>query len=141
MSSGDPEETFLRVQLDLVAVEAVEGLPKIVDERGAVAGLDDDVIDVDLDVFADLLVKASLHAALVGGASVLQTEGHDVVAVDACWRDECSELLVFDFELDLVVTRVCVEKRKESAARSGVDDLVDAQIGRASCRERVCQYV
>ena len=77
--------------------------------------------------FADLLVKARLHAALVGGASVLQTEGHDVVAVDACWHDECSKLLVFDFQLDLVVTRICVEERQEGTTRSGVDNLVDAR--------------
>ena len=90
-------------------------------------GLDDDVVDVDLDVFADLLAKASLHAALVGGASILQAEGHDVVAVDACWRDECSEFLIFGFQLDLVVPRISVEEQKEGATRSAVDNLVDAR--------------
>jgi hypothetical protein len=40
-------------------------LPKIVDERGTVPALDDDVVDVDLDVLADLILEASLHALLV----------------------------------------------------------------------------
>lgn len=32
MSNGDPEETLLRVELDLVALEVVEGFTKIVDQ-------------------------------------------------------------------------------------------------------------
>src|SRR3954452_21429646 len=74
LASGYSEEAFLRVQLDLISLEVVEGFSQIVDVRGAFAGFDDNIIDVDFNVFADLLAEASLYAPLVGGSSVFQAK-------------------------------------------------------------------
>ena len=66
-------------------------------------GLDDDVVDIDLDVASDLVLKAGLHHALVRGTSVLEPEGHSCVVVNTMGCDEGSFLLVFDFHPNLVV--------------------------------------
>jgi hypothetical protein len=127
LASRDPEEAFIQVQLDLVAVEVVEHLSKIIDERGSVPSLDDVVVDVDLDVPADLLPEAGLHAPMVGCACILQTEGDDVVAEDTVQCDECGQLLIFLLQLHLVVAGVSFEQGQALAARRGVDDLVDVR--------------
>jgi hypothetical protein len=69
-------------------------LPKIVDEHVTVPGIDDDVVDVDLDILADLILESCFHAS---GACVLQAKGHHVVAEDTVRCDERSELLVLYF--------------------------------------------
>jgi hypothetical protein len=125
LASRDPEEAFLRVQLDLVAVEVVECLPKIIDEHGVVPGLDDDVVDLDLDVLADLVLEASVHAQLLGCACILQAEGHDVEAEDTVRCDKRGELLVLYFQLDLIIAGVSIEEGEALSTRCGVDELVN----------------
>ena len=103
LASRDAEKALLWVQLDLVSIEVVEGLLKVVDGCGTVPGFHDDIVNVNFDVLAYLLIEASLHASLVRGASVLQAEGHHVVAEDTTRCDERGLLLVFDFQFNLVV--------------------------------------
>jgi hypothetical protein len=50
-----------------------------------------------------LPLEAGLDSSLVGGAGVLQPEGHGHVAVRAKWGDERGLLLVFFLDRDLVV--------------------------------------
>ena len=70
MASWYPEKAFLRIQLDFIAIEVVEGFSQVVDERGGVSGLDDDVVDIDLDIPTNLLPEAGLHTPLIGCARV-----------------------------------------------------------------------
>jgi hypothetical protein len=48
--------TLLRVELDAVAVEVGKGFSQIVEQAVCLCGFDDDVVDVDLDVAADLFL-------------------------------------------------------------------------------------
>jgi len=66
-------------------------------------GFNDHIVHVDLDILADLFLKAGLHAPLIDGASVLQPEGHGVVAVNPERRDKAHFLLVFHLHMNLVV--------------------------------------
>jgi hypothetical protein len=84
-------------------VQRCESLFKIVDERARVSGLDDHIIHVGFDVLVELPLEAGLDSSLVGGAGVLQPEGHGHVAVRAKWGDERGLLLVFFLDRDLVV--------------------------------------
>src|SRR5664279_5427882 len=72
LPSGYSEDALHRVQLDLIFVECVEGLAKVVEERGSVLCLDDYVIHVDMYVLPDLFREAGLHAPLVHGTRVLE---------------------------------------------------------------------
>jgi hypothetical protein len=121
-----PEGALLRVELDAVAVEVSKSFPQVVEQAVYFRGFDDDIVDVDLDVAADLFFQARLHAPLIGGSGVLEPEGHRHVAVHPVWGDERRLVFVFYLQPYLVVPGVGVEERKALAPRSRIDDLVDS---------------
>jgi hypothetical protein len=79
---------------------------------------------IGFDVLVELLLEASLDSSLVGGADVLQPEGHGRVAVRVKRGDERGLLLVFFLDSDLVVPGVAIKEAEQVAARRGVNDLV-----------------
>ena len=87
----------------MILLERGKCLAQVIKERCFFLGLDDYVVNIDLDVSSDLLLKAVLHHALVSGTRVLEPEGHCCVAVDAKRRDECCFVFVFLLHPDLVV--------------------------------------
>ena len=73
-------------------------------------GLHHDVVHIDVDIAAELRQQAFLHAALEGGAGVLQAERHGDVAIRPKGRDERRLQGVGRVQLDLVVARVSVKE-------------------------------
>jgi hypothetical protein len=71
LACGYSEGAFLWVELDVVSIEIGEGFPQIVKQAICLHGLNDDVVDIDLDVATNLLLHACLHALLIGGSYVL----------------------------------------------------------------------
>jgi hypothetical protein len=59
------------VQLDVEASDVSEGFFQIGNEAATLPGLDDDVVNVDLQVAPDLPFKTGLHTLLVGGPRIL----------------------------------------------------------------------
>jgi hypothetical protein len=51
-----PEGTLLQVELDVVAVEVGKGFSQVIEQAVCLCGFDDNVVDIDLDVVADLLL-------------------------------------------------------------------------------------
>src|SRR3954468_21807832 len=90
-------------------------------------GLHYHVVDVDVDIAANLARKALLHAPLVGCPGVLEAEGHGGVAEGSEWRDERRLFLVLNNHFDLVVPRVGVKETQRLRARGGVDYFVDSR--------------
>ena len=88
-------------------------------------GLHHDVVHVHVDIAAELRQQAFLHAALEGGAGVLQAERHGDVAIRPKGRDEGRLQGVGWVQLDLVVAGVSVQEGQELAPGGRVDDLVD----------------
>ena len=72
-------------------------------------GLDDDVVYVCLNYFANLFFQACLNHALVGSTGVFEPERHGVETEAAIWCDECRCGLIRLRHLDLMVSGVCVE--------------------------------
>jgi hypothetical protein len=75
-----------------------EGLGEVGYELGEevifFGGLDDHVVDVGLDVLADLGFQALLDGILVGRSSVLEAKGYGCVVVDVVRRYERRLVLV-----------------------------------------------
>ena len=67
--------------------------------------------------------QAFLHAALEGGAGVLQAERYGDVAIRPKGRDEGRLQDVGRVQLDLVVARVSIQKGQELAPDGRIDDL------------------
>ena len=70
--------------------------------------------------------EALLHAPLVGGASVLQTERHGHVAVRTIRGDKRGRELIGIFHYDLVIAGVGIQKGEDLTTRGGVNYLVYA---------------
>lgn len=66
LSRGDSEHKLLRVELDVVGLEIGESLLKVYNQLCSLVSLLNDVIDIDLQVSANLLVEALLHTSLEG---------------------------------------------------------------------------
>jgi hypothetical protein len=109
----------------VVLAQGCESLFEVVDEGTGVSGLDDHVIHIGFDVLVELPLEEGLDSSLIGGAGVLQPEGHGRVVVCAKRGDERGLLLVFFLDRDLVVPGVAVEEAEQVAARRGVDDLIN----------------
>ena len=92
-------------------------------------GLHHDVVHVYVDIAAELRQQAFLHAALEGGAGVLQAERHGDVAIRPKGRDEGRLQGVGRVQLDLVVAGVSVQEGQELTPGGRVDDLVDPREG------------
>jgi hypothetical protein len=68
------------------------------------------VIHIDLHIPSNLALKHFIHKPLVCCLCVLQTEGHDLVGIQASIGDERGLLLIFKMHEDLVVAKKCVHK-------------------------------
>src|SRR3954464_7668612 len=92
--------------------------------EGLASGFYDHVVDVNVDIAANLARKAFLHAPLVGRPGVLEAEGHGGVAEGSKWRDERRLFLVLDSHFYLVVSRLGVKETQRLRTRGGIDYLV-----------------
>ena len=73
-------------------------------------GFHNDVVDICLYGPPDMVFKHVEHTSLVCSSSVSKAKGHRDVAVHAERGNKRGRELVGLFHLDLVVTRVCIEK-------------------------------
>jgi hypothetical protein len=110
LASRHPEGAFLRVELDVVAVEVGEGFLQVVEQAICFRGLDDDIVDVDFNVVADLFLQARLHAPLIGGSRVFEPEGHHHITIHPVRGDERHLVFILDLQPYLVVPGVRVEE-------------------------------
>jgi hypothetical protein len=134
LAGGYPKGALLRVKLDAISVEVGKGFSKVIEQAVCLCGLDDNVVDIDLDIAANLFLQARLHAPLIGGSGVLQPEGHRHVAIYPVRGDERHLVFVFYLQPYLIIPRVGVEERKAFASYRGVDDLVDSGQGEVVLR-------
>ena len=96
----NPKNTLLRIQSDVEPSEVHERCGKVCDQDASLSCFDHYVINIDGDCWfwllglirlierVNLVGKALLHAPLVGGASVVQTERHGYVIVRTIRGDE-----------------------------------------------------
>src|ERR1051325_5193912 len=77
------------------------------------------VVDVDLYLVMNHVMKQSHHGTLICGANVLQPERHDLVAECAPLCNENSLFHVFKSHFDLIVTKETIHEG-ENLVLSGV---------------------
>src|SRR3954462_1440687 len=80
-----------------------------------------------MNVPTNLVTEAMLHCPLVHSTCVFQPKGHRDIAKGVVWGSERSGQLVRLPHLDLVVSRVCIEKTQKLRASRRVNDLVNAR--------------
>jgi hypothetical protein len=104
-----------------------EGLGKVDDEVVFISGLYNHIVNVGLDVLANLRLYALLDGLLVNRSSVLEAESQGHVAVDAVRRYERRVFLVRDLQGYLVIARVAVEEARQGTPSGGVNDLINVR--------------
>ena len=89
----EPRKHTFRVQLDVEPSEVRERRGQVCDQVASLSRFDHYVINIDGDCWfwpldlvrlierVNLISEALLHAPLIGGASILQTERHGYVTV------------------------------------------------------------
>ena len=125
MPEGTQKNTLVGVELEVHLVEVGERFLEVRDEGFLLTGLDNDVVDVRLYVFAHLVSESDVHQPLESGAGIPQAHGHAHIAEHTTRGDERYLLLVLLSHLDLVVPREGIQEAKEVAACRGVHDLID----------------
>jgi hypothetical protein len=111
----------------VIGTKVGESFLQVTDQLRSHSRLDDDVVDVDLQVVADLLLETSLHALLEGG--ILEAEWHGSVAKSAEGGDEGHGQLIGGVHCDLMVPKMRVQNAKGLIAGDGVNDLVNPRKG------------
>ena len=97
--------------------------------------LDEHIIDVHLHGNPEELGEDLLHQTLIGGPGILQTEGHNLITVEATIGDECSVLFVAMVHWDLIIPRVGIHEAQEFVARYRVYHLIYAWYWEAVLRK------
>ena len=69
------------------------------------------------------------HGALEGGSNILQTKGHYLIGECAPQGCECSLVMIFFLDLDLVVAGKSIHEGEGLMSGACVDDLVDERCG------------
>ena len=112
------------IQLPLVYFPGFENFGEVSDEGVSSLRLNHHVIDVSLDVAADLLIEVHLDGPFIGHPGVLESEGHGSVAICTEGHDERCLDLVFFLEGDLVIAGVTDKEGEQFIAGGGVYNLV-----------------
>ena len=86
---------------------------------------DDDVIDINLHIFAYLIMQTFLHTTLISCAGISQTKAHYTIAISPVLGNKGSLYLIDRVQWYLVKTRVRIYKRQQGAPGCGVNHLID----------------
>jgi hypothetical protein len=87
------------------------------------------IVDVNVQVSAYLVLKGPVHQTLVCGPDILQFEGHISVAKDTNVSVECGIVFIMLGHLDLVVSLVSIHKALKLAGSQLVYFYVNCQKG------------
>ena len=71
------------------------------------------------------VVEAVCHGVLEGGSSVFQAKGHDLICECAPRGCECSLVMIFFPDLNLVISEKVVHEGKDLMSSACIDNLID----------------
>ena len=114
----------------MVGAEVGEGFLQVSDQSCSHSSFDDNVVDINFQVVADLLPETLLHALLEGGSGVPEAERHGSVAEGAEGGDEGHDHLIGGVHCNLVVLGVRIQKAKGLTASGGINHLVNLRKGK-----------
>ena len=109
-SCRDSEGTLGRVQLHLISTQILESFLEVTNQRVNQLGLNHYVIHISMHISPNLFPEAILHCPRITSSCILQTERHIGVAKNSKGGDEGCLLLILNGHLNLMISRVGVEK-------------------------------
>src|SRR3954462_14082485 len=125
LAGWDPENTLLRIELDLICSQVCKRLSEVVQECDSLDRLHHQIVHIHMKVSAELGMRASLDRTLICGTSILQTERHGDITISPEWGYECSLYLIFNNKFDLVIAGCGIQKRQQFTPGRRVDHLIN----------------
>jgi hypothetical protein len=71
------------------------------------------------------IMKIKIHGPLEGGSSIFKTKRHFTIRECTPRINECHFVLVFGFDLDLIISQKNIHERKGLTTSTFINDLVD----------------
>ena len=110
LASRNTEGTLGQVDLDSESSQVGEGFLMIIEQGSAFFGLDHNIINIHLHIFANLIVQTFLHASLVSCTSISQTKCHSEITINPLRGDKRCFYLILLQQGNLVETRISIDK-------------------------------
>jgi hypothetical protein len=76
------------------------------------------------------IMERKRHGSLKGHSSIFETKGHLTIRECTPWTNECRFVLVFEFDLYLIIPRKTVHEREGLATCTFINYLVDEWCGK-----------
>jgi hypothetical protein len=76
------------------------------------------------------VMERKRHGLLKGGSIIFENKRHLTIRECTPWTDECCFVLVFGFDLDLVISRKIVHEREGLTTHTFINYLVDEWCGK-----------
>ena len=124
MARGDTENTLEWVQADFALVISYEYLSQVVYVLCFLLRPHNEVVETNQHVVNEVM-EAGCHGMLEGGSSVFQAKGHDSICECAQRGCECSLLMIFFLDLNLVIFEKSGYEGKYSMFGACIDNLID----------------
>jgi hypothetical protein len=71
------------------------------------------------------VMKRKIHGPLESGSSIFKAKRHLTIGECTPWANECHFVLVFRFDLDLIISQKTIHERKGFTTDTFINDLVD----------------
>src|SRR3954469_15383050 len=84
-------------------------------------------------IMTNLFVEAILHTPLISSLCTLKPEGHRNIAEGSKGSNERRLLLVLNCHLDLMITRICIQKTQTLATRRSINNLINTGESKRIC--------
>src|SRR4051812_43005049 len=84
-------------------------------------------------ITANLFMKAILYTPLISCLGTLEPKGHRYIAEGSKRSYECCLLLVLNCHLDLMITRICIQKSQMLTTRRSINNLINTGEGKRIC--------
>lgn len=107
---GDIKDALRQIEPHLLLPYLFEGFLQVSDVEIHLSALDKHVIHVAFHVPVDLVFKHLVDELLIGGTCIFQIKWHYFMTIQIFVGDECHFFLVFEYHLDLIVSRKGVHK-------------------------------
>ena len=102
------------------------------------ARVSSNIIKVGFDYVLDI-VKRESHGMLEGCSKIFKAERHFPVCKSTPRTYKCRLMLVLRFDLDLVIARKSIQKRKYFSSHTLIENLINERHGEVIFRTRLVQ--
>ena len=101
-------------------------------------GVGDEIVKISFHNLSDVM-ESIRHSPLEGGSNIFEAERHFLIGEGAPRADESCFVLIFGFDLDLVIPRESIHKGEDFISRTVIQYLINERHGKVVFRTCLVQ--